>query len=215
MTVPSVSEEIAHLLYVELFNLYLHITIVRLAISCQSTDKILPRSRFILMSGSKKLSLLMKQGTSRSFVLIVQSFSRSFCNQLNSFLRFKNCSNTLRVCNGILQVPSIHPQSDSVSDGDLERSARGHHQRVRMLPTQSCSTNHVHSRDAATGSRTSSSCVQSTVGTNLAPLVSVSLLGSYLVCEWCICIPPDTVELTRKRVVRGRQEHWSVRMWMW
>ena len=48
----------------ELSNLFSHIMIVRLIFSCQSTDKILPRICFILMSDSEKLSLLMKQSIS-------------------------------------------------------------------------------------------------------------------------------------------------------
>ena len=55
----------------ELPNFHLHIMIVRLIISCQSTEK-LPRSRFVLMSGSKKFSLLMEQSTSTRFALIIQ-----------------------------------------------------------------------------------------------------------------------------------------------
>ena len=69
----------------ELSNLHLHISVVRLTISCQCANKILPRNRFILMSGSEKFSLLMNQRTSSRFELC------SLCNQLNSFLRSKNC----------------------------------------------------------------------------------------------------------------------------
>ena len=54
-------------------------------VSCQSTDKILPRSRFVLTSGSKKCSFLMKQSTLRRFALIIQGFSCLLCNQMNSF----------------------------------------------------------------------------------------------------------------------------------
>ena len=73
-----------------LSNLHLHTLIVCFTVSCQSVDKVLPRSRFILMSGSKKLSLSMEESTSSRFALMIQSFSRSLCNQLNSFLHFED-----------------------------------------------------------------------------------------------------------------------------
>ena len=40
--------------------MYLHMINVHLTISCQNSDKIFPRSSFVLTSGSKKLSLLME-----------------------------------------------------------------------------------------------------------------------------------------------------------
>ena len=58
-------------------------------ISCQSFGKVFRCSRFVLMSGSEKLSLSMRQSTSRRFALIIQAFSFSRCNQLNSFFRSK------------------------------------------------------------------------------------------------------------------------------
>ena len=71
-------------------NLHLHTLIVCFIVSCQSVDEVLPRSRFILMSGSKKLSLSMEESSSSRFALMIQSFSRSLCNQLNSFLHFED-----------------------------------------------------------------------------------------------------------------------------
>ena len=82
----------------QLPNLHLHAVIVCFTVSCQSIDKVLPRSHFILMSGSKKLSLLMDQSTSSCFLLIIQSFSCSLCDQLNRFLGSKNCRYTSRTC---------------------------------------------------------------------------------------------------------------------
>ena len=74
----SVSEKNRAICFMfELWNLHLHVKIVCSVISCHSTHKMLPRNRFILMSGSKKLSLLMEQSTSSRFVLVVQSFSCS------------------------------------------------------------------------------------------------------------------------------------------
>ena len=58
-------------------NSYLHIIIERLIISCQSTEKIMPRNRFVLMSGSQKLPLFMNRRTSSRFALNIQSFSCS------------------------------------------------------------------------------------------------------------------------------------------
>ena len=75
------------------FNTHLSATF-RFTISCQSADNILPRSRFILMSSSEKLSLFLKQSTSGRFALNNQSFSCSLRNQLSIFLRSKNCSST-------------------------------------------------------------------------------------------------------------------------
>ena len=45
----------------ELAKLHLHVTVVRIIVSCQNTDKILPRKRFVLMSGSEKFDLLMSE----------------------------------------------------------------------------------------------------------------------------------------------------------
>ena len=45
----------------------------------------------ILVSGSKKFSLLTEQSTASLFALIIQGFSCSLCNQLNSFLRSNDC----------------------------------------------------------------------------------------------------------------------------
>ena len=42
----------------ELLNLHLHVLILRLIISHQSTDNLFPRNRFILMSASEKISFL-------------------------------------------------------------------------------------------------------------------------------------------------------------
>ena len=51
----------------------------------------------------------MNESTSSSFALIIQSFSCSLCDQLNSFLKSKNCKWTLRVCTGILLLPKTYP----------------------------------------------------------------------------------------------------------
>ena len=59
----------------ELPNLHLNVLIVYFTTYCQSIDMILPRSRFMLMSGSKKSSLLMEQSTASRFTLNMQSFS--------------------------------------------------------------------------------------------------------------------------------------------
>ena len=48
----------------------------------QSTDKILPRNRFILLSSNEKLSSLMKQSTSSGFALNIQSFTCSEVQEL-------------------------------------------------------------------------------------------------------------------------------------
>ena len=119
----------------ELPNLHLHVFIVCLAISCQSTDKMLLRSGFKMMSCTKKLSLLMEQSTSNRLALMVQSFSCSLCNQLNGFLWSRNCK-----------------YNRGYVAGYCEHLAQGRSQRV--LPTQSWSTKHLHSREAATERRT-------------------------------------------------------------
>ena len=49
---PSVSKKIAHLLYVRAVELASARLNVYFIVSCQSVDKMLPRSRFILTSGS-------------------------------------------------------------------------------------------------------------------------------------------------------------------
>ena len=92
----------------ELPNLHLQVEILCFIDSCESVDEVLPRSRFILTSGSKKFSLLMEQRASSRFAVIVQSFSCSLCNHLNRFLGSKNCKYILRVCYGILRLPRIH-----------------------------------------------------------------------------------------------------------
>ena len=90
-TDPCVFEKIAHLLLVRAVELeFAHYNCAPHSF-LPSTDKLLPRNRFILMSGSEKLSLLMMQSTSSRFALIVQSFSCSWRYQLNSFLRSKSC----------------------------------------------------------------------------------------------------------------------------
>ena len=68
----------------ELSNMYFRITIVRLIVSCQNTDKILSCTRFILMTISEKFSLLIMWSTSIRFALNIQSFLCSLCNQLNN-----------------------------------------------------------------------------------------------------------------------------------
>ena len=93
----------------ELPNVHLHVVIVCSTVSCQSIDKVLPRSRF---SGSK-----MEQSTSSCFSLSMQSFTCSLCNHLNCFLRSKNCRYTLRICKGILQLQRIHSGLILVSVG--------------------------------------------------------------------------------------------------
>ena len=44
----------------EVPNLHLRFVTECFVISCQSIDKVLPRSRFILISGSKNFSLLIE-----------------------------------------------------------------------------------------------------------------------------------------------------------
>ena len=107
----------------EMSNLHLHIIIVHLTISCQNTDKILHRSRFVLMSGSEKFSLLMKQSTSSRFALIIQSFSCSLCDQLKSFLRSKNCLVNPESTYGDTVIAKDSPRSGTGSDGDCEHYA--------------------------------------------------------------------------------------------
>ena len=95
----------------ELPNLHLHVVIVCFALSLSlspSIDKVLPRNRFILISGSKNFSLWMKQSTDEPFradrsellVLVVLSFE--------PILTSKKCRYTLRVCYGILSLPRMH-----------------------------------------------------------------------------------------------------------
>ena len=88
ITVPSVFEEIAHLL---------HVRAVELASAhCNC-------SRFILTRGSNKFSLLTEDSTSNRSALIVQSFSCSLCNQFNRFLR----SQTAATLRGYVTGPSL------------------------------------------------------------------------------------------------------------
>ena len=101
MTIPSLRKSRICFMY-ELPNLHLHIIVVRHTVSCQGTENILPRNRFVLMSGNKKFSLLMTQSTLRRFALIIQSFSWSLCNKLNSFLKSKNCKYNSKLCTGTL-----------------------------------------------------------------------------------------------------------------
>ena len=70
--------------------------------------RFLSRSRFVLMSGSKKFSLLMEWSTSNRFALNIQSFSCSSCNKLNRFLRSTYCKYTFGICDGIRKLPKIH-----------------------------------------------------------------------------------------------------------
>ena len=107
----------------ELSNLHLHFLIVHLTISCQNTDKILRRNRFVLMSGSEMFSLLMKQSTLSRFALIIQSFSCSLCDQLNSFLRSKNCLVNPESTYWDTAIAKDLPRSGTVSDGDCEHFA--------------------------------------------------------------------------------------------
>ena len=119
----------------ELPNLHLHVKIVRLTIPCQSTDKIKPRSRFVLTRGSKKILLVDWSRARRAVTRSTFKPSRTRdAKQLNSFLRSKNCWRILRVRTGTLQLPRLFPRSETVSDGDLERSAGGLPQLVRTLP---------------------------------------------------------------------------------
>ena len=101
-------------------------------------------------------------------------------------------------------------QSDLVSAGDSEHFARGRSRLVRKLPMQNCSTENVHSREAATGCRTSenvcrhrrasnprleqtlprsypSDCLQCVFKT----LELVETLGSQPVFVWCTVMLPD------------------------
>ena len=105
----------------ELSNLHLHLIVVRSTTFCQSTDKILPRNRFALMSGSEKSSLLMKQSTSSRFALIIQSFSCSspveqFSEVQELQVNHENLHWDTVIAKGLLQ-------SDLVSDGDFALSA--------------------------------------------------------------------------------------------
>ena len=93
---PFVFGKIAHLL---------DVLVAKLA---SALDKVLPRNRFILISGSKNFSLWMKQSRTSLFALIIQSFSCSLCYHLNRFFTSKKCRYTLRVCYGILSLPRMH-----------------------------------------------------------------------------------------------------------
>ena len=125
----------------------------------------MPRNRFVLMSGSKKLSLLMKQSTSSRSALIVQSFSCMLC-----YPRLE-----------VQELPRIHFRSDLVSVGDCERFARGRPRRMTTLPMQNCATENVHSREADPGCPTCENlrrhrhASNPLLEQNVAPLVSVSL----------------------------------------
>ena len=92
ITVPFVFGEIAHLLHVRVAKLASARCNSVLRYFLPSIDKVLFRSHFILLSGSKKFSLLVEHSTSSRFALIIQSFSCSLCNQLNRFLRSKTAT---------------------------------------------------------------------------------------------------------------------------
>ena len=81
----------------------------------------------------------------------VQSSSCSLNNQLNRFVKSKTCRYTLRVCNGMLKCPKDSPCLRRYRTGGCEHFARSRHQLVRTLPMQNCSTEQLHSREAATG----------------------------------------------------------------
>ena len=92
------------------FRTGLHVVIVR----CICLAVLLPRNRFILMSGSEKLTLLMKHSTSCRFALnfsellvLVLQPNVQFLD-LNRFLTSKNYRCTLKMRNGILQLPRIY-----------------------------------------------------------------------------------------------------------
>ena len=185
----------------ELSNSHLHVEIVYLVVSCQCVDKVLPRSRHILMSGSKKFSLLMKQSTSSRSALSIQRFSCPLCNQLNSFFGVQELQVHFE---GMVRetVTAKDSHSDLVFAGDCEHFAGGRPLLVRAWPMPNCSTEKLHLREAATGCRdmwefvSSSSCVKSTVGANLAPLVSIFCVGighvGLMTCEcWCNVILPN------------------------
>ena len=117
-------------------------------------DKVLPRSRFTLMSGSKKFSLLMEQNTSSRVVLIVQSFSCSLSNQMNRNQGSESCKYILRVCHEILYLPTIPTGLIWYRLETVNILHGGRSQLVRKSPMQNCSPKQKHSREAATGCRT-------------------------------------------------------------
>ena len=133
----------------KMVNLHRHDVIVYFVVSCQSVDKVLPRSRFVLTSGSKNFLLLREECTSSRFALIMQSFSGSLCNQFNRFLRSKNCRYTEDSVNAKDSI-----LFDLVSVEDCEHFARRRSLLVRAWPMLKCSMEHVHLLDASTGCRT-------------------------------------------------------------
>ena len=125
--------------------MHLHVAIVYITVACQSDDKVWPRSRFILRSGSKKLSLLMEESTSSRFALIMQDYSCSLCDQLNCFVQGLQEHSE----DSVISKDSI--LFDLVSVEDCEHFARSRLLLVRAWPKLNCSTKNVHLREAATG----------------------------------------------------------------
>ena len=163
---------------------------------------ILPRSRFVLMSGSEKFSLLMKQSTSSRCSLNTHSVSCSLCNQWNRFLGSKNCQNTLWLC---ARIPWL---AETVSDGDLEHSACGQPQLIGTLPMQKCLMQHLHSREAATRNRTKGyfslhRLVSNPLKEHTFRPYRAPLLGKWPVFACEIVIPPNSAEWTRKTMWAG------------
>ena len=125
----------------------------------------------------------MKQSTSRRVVLNIQSFSRSLCNQLfEQFLEVQELVNP-EGTNWDTGIAKDLPRSETVSDGDLERSAQSRPQLVKkvtnaeLLDAAFALVGSCNGMSDTIKCPSSSSCVKSTVGTHL-PTISSSLLGS-------------------------------------
>ena len=168
----------------ELPNLHLHVVIVCFIISCQSMDKVLPRSRFTYWWVAGNSPCWCEQSTSSRFALIIQSFFCSLWNQMNRFLRSKNCTYTMRMCNWRLWLPRIH----SGLMWYWKHVALCRTQPVRTLPMQKCSTEDMHSREAATGCRNClNSCrhrhTSNPLSEQTLPLALVETFGVTLYCQ--------------------------------
>ena len=164
----------------ELSNLHLHVEIVYLVVSCQCVDQVFPRSRHMLMSGSKKFSLLMKQSTSSRFALNIQRFSCPLCNQLNSFFEVQELQVHFE---GMVRetVTAKDSHSDLVLAGDCEHFRRGSLPSCESVANAELFNGKIALAGSCNGMSdmwefvSSSSCVKATVGANLAPLVSFFL----------------------------------------
>ena len=118
----------------ELPNLRLNIVIVCFANSCHSIDKVLPRSRFKMMSGNKKFSLLVEWCTSSRFALIVHSFSCPLCKKIEPLLAVQELQVTFECMRRDTVTARDSLRSDWISIGDCEHFP-GASQLVRTLPT--------------------------------------------------------------------------------